>query len=74
MVYKVSVLLSWTRSSDLNSTFLNGFSFSAIITELKKALSSNILGKISSFLNLKNIKKFKNKLDPRLYNELILLA
>ncbi len=45
-----------------------------ITSELKKALSSNILGKISSFLNLKNIKKFKNKLDPRLYNGAILLG
>ena len=45
-----------------------------ITGELKKALSSNILGKISSLLNLKNIKKFKNKLDPRLYNGAILLG
>ena len=45
-----------------------------ITSELKKALSSNILGKISSFLNLKNIKKFKRKLDPRLYNGAILLG
>ena len=45
-----------------------------ITSELKKALSSNIIGKISSFLNLKNIKKFKSKLDPRLYNGAILLG
>ena len=45
-----------------------------ITSELKHALSSNIIGKISSFLNLKNIKKFKNKLDPRLYNGAILLG
>ena len=45
-----------------------------ITTELKKTLSSNILGKISSFLNLKSIKKFKNKLDPRCYNGAILLG
>jgi len=45
-----------------------------ITSELKKTLSSNVLGKISSFLNLKNIKKFQNKLDPRRYNGAILLG
>ena len=45
-----------------------------ITTELKKAITSNLLGKISSFMNLKNLKKFKAKLDPRLYNGAILLG
>ncbi len=45
-----------------------------IISELKKALTSNILGKFSSLLNFKNLKNFKNKLDPRLYNGAILLG
>ena len=45
-----------------------------IINELKNALSGNIIGKISSFLNIKNLKKFKEKLDPRLYNGAILLG
>ncbi len=45
-----------------------------IISELKKALSSNIIGKLSSLLNFKNLQKFKNKLDPRLYNGAILLG
>ena len=45
-----------------------------ITSELKAAMSSSILGKLSSFLNLKNLKKFKNKLDPRLYNGAILLG
>ncbi len=45
-----------------------------ITSELKKTLSSNVLGKISSFLNLRNIKIFKNKLDPRRYNGAILLG
>ena len=45
-----------------------------ITSELKKILSSNILGKVSSFLNLRNIKAFKRKLDPRLYNGAILLG
>ncbi len=45
-----------------------------INSELKKALSSSFIGKLSSFLNIKNLKKFKNKLDPRLYNGAILLG
>ena len=45
-----------------------------ITSELRKALNSTIMGKISAFLNIKNLKKFKNKLDPRLYNGAILLG
>ena len=45
-----------------------------ITSELKKTMTSNIIGKFSSLLNLKNLKKFKNKLDPRLYNGAILLG
>ena len=45
-----------------------------ITSELKKALSGNIIGKISSLLNIKNINSFKKKLDPRLYNGAILLG
>ena len=45
-----------------------------ITSELKNALNSSILGKLSSLLNIKNLKKFKNKLDPRLYNGAILLG
>ena len=45
-----------------------------ITNELKNALSGNIIGKISSYLNIKNLKKFKEKLDPRLYNGAILLG
>jgi len=45
-----------------------------ITSELKKALTSTLLGKISSFINLKNLKNFKDKLDPRLYNGAILLG
>ena len=45
-----------------------------IIGELKKALSSNMIGKISSLINSSNLKNFKNKLDPRLYNGAILLG
>ena len=45
-----------------------------ITSELKKALSSNIVGKLSTLLNIKNLNKFKKKLDPRLYNGAILLG
>ena len=45
-----------------------------IISEMKIALTSSIIGKISSFINFSNLKKFKNKLDPRLYNGAILLG
>ena len=45
-----------------------------ITSELKMALSGNIMGKISSLLNIKNINYFKKKLDPRLYNGAILLG
>jgi len=45
-----------------------------ITSELRKALTGNILGKISSLLNIKNINNFKKKLDPRLYNGAILLG
>ncbi len=45
-----------------------------ITSELKKALTSSLTGKLSSLLNYNNLKKFKNKLDPRLYNGAILLG
>ena len=45
-----------------------------IIGELKKAMTGNIIGKISSFLNISNLKKFKARLDPRLYNGAIFIG
>ena len=45
-----------------------------ISTELKKALSSGIVAKLSSLANISNLKKFKKRLDPRLYNGAILLG
>ncbi len=45
-----------------------------ITSELKYALNSSLIGKISAFLNIKKLKKFKKKLDPRLYNGAILLG
>jgi len=45
-----------------------------ISSELKKALSSSLIGKISSFLNIKNLKNFKKRFDPRLYNGAIFIG
>ena len=45
-----------------------------IINEFKESMTSNILGKISSLINIKNLKKVKKKLDPRLYNGAILIG
>ena len=45
-----------------------------ITSELKYAMNSSFIGKFSSLLNIKNLKKFKKKLDPRLYNGAILLG
>ncbi len=45
-----------------------------ITSELKKTLSGSLLGKISSLLNISNLKKFKKRLDPRLYNGAIFIG
>ena len=45
-----------------------------ITSELKKAMTDNIIGKISSLLNISNLKKFKARLDPRLYNGAIFIG
>ncbi len=45
-----------------------------ITDELKKAMTGTILGKISSLLNITNLKKFKKRLDPRLYNGAIFIG
>ncbi len=45
-----------------------------ITSELKEAMTGSILGKISSFLNIANLKKFKKRLDPRLYNGAIFIG
>jgi glycerol-3-phosphate acyltransferase PlsX len=37
-------------------------------------MSSSILGKLSSIISLNSLKRFKKKLDPRLYNGAILLG
>ena len=45
-----------------------------ITSELKKAMTGSIIGRISSFLNISNLKKFKKRLDPRLYNGAIFIG
>ena len=45
-----------------------------ITGELKKAMTGSIIGKISSLLNISNLKKFKKRLDPRLYNGAIFIG
>ena len=45
-----------------------------ITDELKSALSGSLIGKISSILNISNLKKFKKRLDPRLYNGAIFIG
>ena len=45
-----------------------------IMKEFKNSMTSNILGKISSLMNIQNLNKIKKKLDPRLYNGAILIG
>jgi len=45
-----------------------------ITSELKKAMTGNLIGRISSLLNFSNLKKFKERLDPRLYNGAIFIG
>ena len=45
-----------------------------ITNELKKAMTGSVLGKVASLINLSNLKKFKKRLDPRLYNGAIFIG
>jgi|TARA_B110001450_G_scaffold25811_1_gene22738 phosphate acyltransferase len=45
-----------------------------ITEELKKAMTGSIMGKISSLLNISSLRKFKKRLDPRLYNGAIFIG
>ncbi|MDB4845884.1 phosphate acyltransferase PlsX [Candidatus Pelagibacter sp.] len=45
-----------------------------IINELRNAMTNSLIGKISSLLNFSNLKKFKDRLDPRLYNGAIFIG
>ena len=45
-----------------------------ITSELKNAMTGTLIGKISSLLNMSNLRKFKKRLDPRLYNGAIFIG
>ena len=45
-----------------------------ITSELKASLKGSILGRLGSIISINSLKKFKEKLDPRLYNGAILLG
>ena len=45
-----------------------------ITNELKKTMTNSFVGKLSSLINIKNLKKFKKRLDPRLYNGAIFIG
>ena len=45
-----------------------------ITSELRKAYTNSVMGKLSSLLNINNLKKFKEKLDPRNYNGAIFIG
>ncbi len=45
-----------------------------ITSELKNAFTKSILGKISGLINTINLKKFKKRLDPRMYNGAIFIG
>jgi len=47
---------------------------SFIIGELKKTMTGNFIGKIASLLNITNLKRFKKRLDPRIYNGAIFIG
>ena len=73
MVGKVNVIVTDGFTGNVALKTAEGTA-NFIVNELRKALTNSILGKFSSLLNSKNLKKFKDKLDPRLYNGAILLG
>ena len=45
-----------------------------ITNELKESMKGSLLGRLGSIISINSLKKFKKKLDPRLYNGAILLG
>ncbi len=45
-----------------------------ITEELKKTMTGSLIGKISSLINISNLRNFKKRLDPRLYNGAIFIG
>ena len=73
MVGKVNVIVSDGFTGNVALKTAEGTA-NFITDELKMALSGSFLGKISSLLNISNLKKFKKRLDPRLYNGAIFVG
>ena len=42
--------------------------------QLKDSMKGSLLGRLGSLISINSLKKFKKKLDPRLYNGAILLG
>ena len=72
-------------NSDVNVIVTDGFTGNValktaegtanfITSELKKAMTGSLIGRLSSLLNIRNLNKFKKRLDPRLYNGAIFLG
>ena len=72
-------------NSDVNVIVTDGFTGNValktaegtanfITSELKKAMKSSLLGKISGLLSYTNLNQFKQRLDPRLYNGAIFIG
>ena len=45
-----------------------------ITNELRQSMKGSLLGRLGSLISINSLKKFKKKLDPRLYNGAILLG
>ena len=70
---KINVIVSDGFTGNIALKTAEGTS-NFIISELRQAISGSLLGKISSLLNFSNLRKFKKRLDPRLYNGAIFLG
>ena len=73
MLGKVNVIVSDGFTGNVALKTAEGTA-NFITDELRKALGNTILGKISSLLNYNNLKRFKKRLDPRLYNGAIFIG
>ena len=72
-VYENAKNLGKLPYSNSHAEFIKN-DFRGAHAELKKAMTGSVIGKISSILNFYNLKKFKKRLDPRLYNGAIFLG
>ena len=83
--FKVYIEGNQLMNGDVNVIVADGFTGNValktaegtanfITEELKKTMTGSLIGKISSLLNISNLKKFKKRLDPRLYNGAIFIG